>query len=47
MEASEAKRKKYAEEIKDKALERLVYIDESGIDIGICKDRGGGRKVRS
>lgn len=45
MEASEEKRKKYAEAIKDIALERLVYIDESGIDIGsICKDRGWGKK---
>lgn len=44
MEASEEKRNKYAEAIKDITLERLVYIDESGIDIGICKDRGWGKK---
>lgn len=49
MEASEEKRKRYAEEIEDIASERLVYIDESGIDIvGICKDSGyGGRRVKS
>lgn len=44
MEASEKNREKYAEEIKSIALEKLVYIDESGIDIGICKDRGWGKK---
>lgn len=44
MEASEEKRRKYAEAIKDIAIEKLVYIDESGIDIGICKDRGWVKK---
>lgn len=44
MEASEEKRKTYKEAIKDIPLEKLVYIDESGIDIGICKDRGWGKK---
>ena len=44
MEASEEKREEYAETIKSIALEKLVYIDESGIDIGICKDRGWGKK---
>ena len=44
MEASEEKRERYAEAIKDIALEKLVYIDESGIDMGICKDRGWGKK---
>lgn len=44
MEASEEKRERYAEVIKDIALEKLVYIDESGIDLGICKDRGWGKK---
>lgn len=44
MEASEEKREEYAEAIKSIALEKLVYIDESGIDIGICKDRGWGKK---
>ncbi len=44
MEASQDKRKRYAEEIKDITIERLVYIDESGIDIRICKDRGLGKK---
>ena len=44
MEANEEKRKSYLESIKDIEPERLVYIDESGIDIGICKDRGWGKK---
>lgn len=44
MEASEEKRKQYAETIKDICSERLVYIDESGIDMSICKDRGWGKK---
>ncbi len=44
MEANEEKREKYAEAIRNIALEKLVYIDESGIDIGICKDRGWGKK---
>ena len=44
MEASEEKRKIYQEEIKDIQLEQLVYIDESGIELTICKDRGWGKK---
>ena len=40
MEASEEKRKQYTETIKDISPERLVYIDESGIEMSICKDRG-------
>ena len=44
MEANEEKRAKYAEDIKDIAQESLVYIDESGIEMKICKDRGWGRK---
>ncbi|MFN8832360.1 MAG: hypothetical protein ACK5WS_00970 [Alphaproteobacteria bacterium] len=30
--------------IKDIEIERRVYIDERGIDIGMCKDRGRGKK---
>ncbi len=44
MEANEGKRAEYAETIKDISSEKLVYIDESGIDISICKDRGWGLK---
>lgn len=44
MEASEEKRKKYQEAIKDIEPEKLVYIDESGIDMSICKDRGWGKR---
>jgi len=44
LEANEEKRAKYAEDIKDIAQESLVYIDESGIEMKICKDRGWGRK---
>ena len=44
MEASEKKRVQYQELIKDISVESLVYIDESGIDMSICKDRGWGKK---
>ena len=44
MEASEEKRNAYQEEIKDIPPESLVYIDESGIELTICKDRGWGKK---
>lgn len=47
MEANEEKRKLYRESIKDIEPERLVYIDESGIDMSICKNRGWGKEVRS
>lgn len=44
MEASKEKRDKYIEAIKDIDRQSLVYIDESGIDMSICKDRGWGKK---
>ena len=44
MEASEEKRNAYQEVIKDIPPESLVYIDESGIELTICKDRGWGKK---
>ena len=44
MEANEEKRKCYIESIKDIDPERLVYIDESGIDMNICKNRGWGKR---
>lgn len=44
MEASEEKRATYKETIKDIPPESLVYIDESGIEMTTCKDRGWGKK---
>lgn len=44
MEANQEKRDKYQELIKDMPPQSLVYIDESGIDMTICKDRGWGNK---
>lgn len=44
MEANEEKRKGYKEVIKTIAPENLVYIDESGIEERIVKDRGWCKK---
>lgn len=44
MEASKEKRAEYEELIKDIPPQSLVYIDESGIELTICKDRGWGKK---
>ena len=44
MEANEEKRDAYQEVIKDIPSQNLVYIDESGIETTICKDRGWGKK---
>lgn len=44
MEASEEKRRGYQEDIKDILPEKLVYIDESGIDVTEVKDRRWGKK---
>jgi transposase len=44
VEASEEKRAEYQGLIKDISPESLVYIDESGIELKICKDRGWGKK---
>lgn len=44
MEASKEKRAAYEELIKDIPPQSLVYIDESGIELTICKDRGWGKK---
>ena len=41
MEACEEKPDKYQETIKDITPQSLVYIDQSGIEMTICKDRGG------
>ena len=44
MEASEEKRNTYQNAIKNIPPQSLVYIDESGIELTICKDRGWGKK---
>ena len=44
MEVSEEKREQYRETIKDIPVESLVYIDESDINMSLCKDRGWGKK---
>lgn len=44
MEANEKKRSEYLEAIKEIPPKKLVYIDESGIEMNICKDRGWGIK---
>jgi len=44
VEASQEKRERYQESIKNIPKQNLVYIDESGIDLTICKDRGWGKK---
>jgi transposase len=44
LEATQEKRDAYQEAIKDIPPQSLVYIDESGIDMAICKDRGWGKK---
>ena len=44
MEASKERREEYLKIIKDIPAKSVVYIDESGIDLNICKDRGWGRK---
>lgn len=44
MESNKEKRKEYQELIQDITPDKLVYIDESGIEAGIVKDRGWGKK---
>jgi transposase len=46
VEASQEKRDKCIELTKDISYDKLVYIDEGVIDIGICKDRGYGLKSK-
>ena len=43
---SEEKRDTYTKVIKEIPPERLVYIDESGIEMTMCKDRGWGKKAK-
>jgi hypothetical protein len=44
LEANQEKRDKYQEVIKNIAIESLVYIDESAIELTICKDRRWSQK---
>ncbi len=44
MERKEEDRKKYLNNIKEINLKDIVYIDESGIDLRICKEKGWGIK---
>jgi transposase len=44
VEAKEVKRQEYLEQIKDITKDKLVFIDESGIEVGSSKARGWGRK---
>jgi hypothetical protein len=44
LEANQERREKYIEEIKEISAKKLVYIDESGIDSAIAKDKGWGQK---
>ena len=44
MEANQDERDRYLEEIRDIDKHKIVYIDESGIDMSICKDRGWGKR---
>ena len=39
MEACEGKRKEYLAKLSTIAPDALVYIDESGIELTICKER--------
>ena len=46
MEACEEKRKQYQDKIEKISPENLVYIDESGIEMQSCKERGWGEKSK-
>ncbi len=46
MEACQEKRKRYLEFIKQVAKDKLVYIDESGIEANMVRNRGWGKKER-
>lgn len=40
MEADPKKREEYLDKIKDIPKDKQVYLDESGIEQNICKDKG-------
>ena len=47
MEASPEKRLEYKNQIQEIAKDNLVYIDESGIEKSICKEKGWGIKGKA
>ena len=47
MEASQERRDQYLKEIKEILKEKLVYIDESGIEVTAVKDRVWGKRGRA
>jgi transposase len=47
VEANEEKRNEYFDAIKDIARDKLVYIDESGIEMNITQDKGWGKKGKA
>lgn len=44
MESNKEKRGEYLDKIQDISPEKLVYIDESGIELTAVKERGWGKK---
>jgi hypothetical protein len=44
VEVSQEKLSQHQESIKDIEYPNLVYIDESGIDMAICKEEAGAEK---
>jgi transposase len=46
LESDKNKRNEYQNLIKNISKSQLVYIDETGIQMNICKDRGWGKKDR-
>ena len=46
MEANEERRTEYLKWIENISADKLVYIDETGIELASCKDRGWGKKNR-
>jgi transposase len=46
LEANQDRRDQYQEEIKEIDPQALVYIDESGIETSMCKERGWGKKSK-
>ena len=39
-----AKRKQYRDEVAKIARDKLVFLDESGIELNLCKERGWSKK---
>ena len=46
MEANEERRGEYLKRIESISMDKLVYIDETGIELASCKDRGWGKKCK-